>query len=561
MKERGINKKVVVLVLALLCVLLFSVLSTMLVFLVKNKNNNIQPRAAYTFNDSNGRIEKTSDSRYKNNTDFYITTPKGMNEFNISVAYGCDFAGKNVYLDSDVDMNGYNWCPAGTSMDGEEWHGEKSFKGTFYGQFHTIKNISTKISSISWYAGSPGMGMFARLEANGNNVAVKNVRLQNVTYVATTNRGENDLYDVGGIAGEISTNQSNTVTIENCIVENLSVSIAETSTNHMYGGLVGFACHYNVSGESPNLILKNCLVNGMSASSGGNAIDDMIYSIGPGNSNIRADNEIKLGNSLSITDCVGNADYYTYTSLRNVDEVHFKNYTTASGIYKHSPSLLYTSWGSASSIGGTVSETGKDWYYATGYKQGCPYLREFMSWSSLGFSTHGSNSIEKWVKVPSDAKNTVKSNLNSQLANLTLTVLGETVTAQLTDGYNFDGWINSEDNYYAQFSLKTFKVSFDAHSQTTNLRTNLALGTTYYIYYNNEITITTTSYSKSGCYSSITYAFTDTGGVTRKITYYPIDGYYLTNTSINTLTSFGVTKEYVGLSVSTAQKTYSPSFG
>ena len=157
---KNLSKSTKIVLLTLVSVFLLSSLSILIVNLIRHieqKTTNIDAsESSYTFDDTNGRFKSEKDSNYSSNTDFYITTPKGLHEFSVSVAYDCTFSGKNVYLSNDIDMSGWNWQPIGTSMDGGTYHkngrafNSNVFKGTFDGDGHTISNLTTTITDSPW---------------------------------------------------------------------------------------------------------------------------------------------------------------------------------------------------------------------------------------------------------------------------------------------------------------------------------------------------------------------------------------------------------------------------
>lgn len=109
----------------------------------------------------------------------------------------------NYVLSADLDFTGYTWVYVNTS-----------FKGTFDGQDHSIKNLS--MTGLTGYA-----GLFPR--ANG--ATITNLVLDNIT-IETTARA-------GLLVGRI---ENNPATIENIVVKNSNVSGGDSNG---VGGLVG----------------------------------------------------------------------------------------------------------------------------------------------------------------------------------------------------------------------------------------------------------------------------------------------------------------------------------
>ncbi|MBO5954777.1 MAG: hypothetical protein J6Q13_02265 [Clostridia bacterium] len=550
-------------------------------------------------------------AQYNSWTNVGIENAFGLIAFSHSVANGYTFEGKTVYLlgniEGDYITNNSdlgNYVPIGANMwSGNnattKYNGKTAFKGTFDGQGFTITNLTTTIASRDGDSNDIHLGFFAQLTGNA---IVQNLRINNFTITGYAHNNDVNTL-IGGIVGYV--NQvaipDDKITIQNCLVSNLNVN-----TYHAYtvvGGLVGYA-KVNLSNE---LYINECAVNTIAVNT--NVKCDSIGGLiaktyGYYSRYIRQEGDSISYSKMSMLNChIKNlsvtgqsADYianlspargHVHYESYSINQVYSKGETENTAFFYNISKCVsqgnngfdaikintetridctseYVITEKDTTTGLTCSSVGGEsstftWYYAASYNGGYPYLRQFLSWTNLGFSLYGDDTIEQWVSVPSDGVGDAHNSLAIQLSNLTLDVFGQSVTAGKTDPYDFNGWTKSGNNYYAQFSLKTFKVSFVGQSNTTNTSSNLTFNTDYYIYYDGSITISYTSYSKQG-YSSITYTFTDTGGTTRSITYYPTNGHYLTTTSIDSLSSIRVYSEYSGLSVKTAQKVYTPSF-
>ena len=120
------------------------------------------------------------------------------------------FAGKTVYLESNVDLSGINWTPIGDPMS-DEYVG---FEGTFDGQGYTISNLTIDNPS-AW-----GQGLFG-YNANKTTV-IKNLNINNVNIKAEDTSG--------AVAGYFQFG-----TIENV---NVTGDVKISGAQHM-GGIVG----------------------------------------------------------------------------------------------------------------------------------------------------------------------------------------------------------------------------------------------------------------------------------------------------------------------------------
>lgn len=181
-------------------------------------------------------------------TEFYITNAAQLAGFvagaNSYIDYPDKFAGKTVYLMTDIDLNnkelpdnnGINADFYGT-LDGKG-HTIRNFKqnssrgGFFNGNFHgTAKNIIFKNADIT---GSDGAGVFA-YDITSATALVDNIIIDTCTVNSTGN--------AGGIVGWTD------CTIKNCLVKNSTI----TSTGESAGGFVGQGQNYKGKG-----LIYNC---------------------------------------------------------------------------------------------------------------------------------------------------------------------------------------------------------------------------------------------------------------------------------------------------------------
>ena len=117
--------------------------------------------------------------------------------------------GINITLTSDIDLSGIDWTPIGIDYNHQ-------YTGTFDGGGHTITGLA--VTGSDNYA-----GLFGCIGSGGK---VKNVTLKDVKI-----ESDNDMSDVGGVAGYSYGN------IENCSV---SGSVSGSGMNGFAGGVVGY---------------------------------------------------------------------------------------------------------------------------------------------------------------------------------------------------------------------------------------------------------------------------------------------------------------------------------
>ena len=127
--------------------------------------------------------------------------------------------GINITLTADIDLKGIDWTPIGKDDN-------KAYTGTFDGNGKTITGLT--VTGSDQYA-----GLFGYIGSGGT---VKNVVLEGVQI-----ESDNDMSDVGGVAGQSYGN------IENCSV---SGSVSVSGTNSIAGGVVGYQTGGSITGCS-----------------------------------------------------------------------------------------------------------------------------------------------------------------------------------------------------------------------------------------------------------------------------------------------------------------------
>lgn len=131
--------------------------------------------------------------------------------------------GINITLTADIDLKGIDWTPIGKDDN-------KAYTGTFDGNGKTITGLT--VTGSDQYA-----GLFGYIGSGGT---VKNVVLEGVQI-----ESDNDMSDIGGVAGQSYGN------IENC-----SVSGSVSGTNSIAGGVVGYQLVGSITGCSSSATVK-----------------------------------------------------------------------------------------------------------------------------------------------------------------------------------------------------------------------------------------------------------------------------------------------------------------
>ena len=173
-----------------------------------------------------------------------------------------DFQNKTVKLDKDIDLNDLAWTPIGrigtTSTDFTY-----SFRGTFDGQNHTVKNLDVDNTGWAGLFGIAYQATFKNVKLSGVSInsnrmagslvgqlygSIDNCHAENVNIFVIPN-AVGDTYDngdkVGGIVGWLGDNGNNR-TLTNCSVKN-----AEISAYRDVAGIAGYVAQSTtVSGNS-----------------------------------------------------------------------------------------------------------------------------------------------------------------------------------------------------------------------------------------------------------------------------------------------------------------------
>lgn len=134
------------------------------------------------------------------------------------------FDGKIVYLDNDIDLYAVDENDEPVCFDPiGSYRFDKSFKGTFDGQYHTIFNLNQNTWALNngYYYNDCGLGLFGAVE----NGTVKNI-----------------VIDGAGISGESALCGVVASVAQDAIFENITVKNSNCADYQYYaGGIVGWA--------------------------------------------------------------------------------------------------------------------------------------------------------------------------------------------------------------------------------------------------------------------------------------------------------------------------------
>ncbi len=500
---KALSKKAKIILLTLVSVFLLSSISILIfncVGLSKQKHHESKVDAAYTFDDTNGRFTSESDSNYSSNTDFYITTPKGLHEFSVSVAYGCTFFNKKVYLSNDISMSGWNnWQPIGASMNGTTLHNTKTFAGHFDGNGHTVSNLSTTIDD-SPRGSHFYLGFFTQLTEHAT---VENLRIKDFTINLNEDHG---YANVGGIAGAFASAYNSYTSIKNCTVDGFSINSKVTQSS--YAGIVGVVQPYDVTLESlprmENVHLKSFTADVTSS---------FVYSL--------------------CTYAVCEVENYVVqeTEYPVNSEGKFANgWDSTNKIFSDDDSIV-------NSTGGPWGTT--LWYWAGDYNDGYPYLRDFISWQLIVFSGDTADDPDSYVSVNSIH---IPEGLDASILKDTrnLEFYERTLSLNYSDCFEFTKWnytpnpsTSHAGSYKMEIERKTLNIKFASVSNATaTCGANTSLNTNYNLGCGGVVRVTYGTKNIKEGYKSITIYFIDMDNVQRSVTYTANAGYVIEKSSI-----------------------------
>ena len=181
----------------------------------RNLSAAITPEAGKFYNITLNKEKGYTDDGQGNYT---VTSAEGLK--NIAKLVNEEWKlGINITLTADINLKGIDWTPIGKDDN-------KAYTGTFDGNGKTITGLT--VTGSDQYA-----GLFGYIGSGGT---VKNVVLEGVQI-----ESDNDMSDVGGVAGQSYGN------IENCSV---SGSVSVSGTNSIAGGVVGYQTGGSITGCS-----------------------------------------------------------------------------------------------------------------------------------------------------------------------------------------------------------------------------------------------------------------------------------------------------------------------
>ena len=395
-----------------------------------------------------GRITSIEDDRYKNYKFFSISNYEELLNFSVSVAYGCTFQGKIVYLEENIDSCApgprqyANWQPIGASMNTYAYHGAKAFEGTFDGNYKTIKNLSCRIDSFSAASlESIKMGLFSYT----HNAIIKNVRLQNMS-LKNYNSDFCGFYMSAfvGIAEGF-------VQFEECLVDNIVLNLQDGAKDVYFGGFIGY---FNTTVASGSCSITNSMISNLT-------VNGSDYK------------EIKtICSKSNVNWFLGVSTNYSFKTIiiKNCNDFgNVKEYD--SELFKIGDNIVYKDRDECIL---ELKEKEDMWYIppTNEFNGGWPYLKAFIEFNYWTFTPGENGKInDSTDSVVIEIPNTI--DISSLVSINHHLFYGTEILAEGNDGYKFKDWTNSEDGktFTANFELKPFKIYIDPTSITYNGRT------------------------------------------------------------------------------------------
>ena len=181
---------------------------------------SILPMAVFAEETSTDSWDGTADTSWYQGgvTEFHLTTAEQLAGLaQIVNETGDVFQGVTIYLDTDVDLSGYEWVSIGTGNNIANYFG-----GTFDGQGHVIKNLTSTNS------GNGSYGFFGVISQNGS---VKNLGIVDAN-IQTPN-------DANSLEMGILADWVNSGTVINCYSTGTIVSAHQSGGFQLIGGLIG----------------------------------------------------------------------------------------------------------------------------------------------------------------------------------------------------------------------------------------------------------------------------------------------------------------------------------
>ncbi len=172
---------------------------------------------------------------HESETSYIIETPEQLAGLAQLVKEGESFAGKQILLGADIDLNGKAWTPIGAQSS----YTGTNFTGTFDGQYHTVSNFTCNQNLA---------GLFSILAASS---CVKNLGIADAQIVSSSTSSS---YGAGAVAAMLKAGNPAGPVIENCWTEK---DVSVSAEKGYVGGIAGQISGYG--GTAP--MISGCVNN------------------------------------------------------------------------------------------------------------------------------------------------------------------------------------------------------------------------------------------------------------------------------------------------------------
>ena len=189
--------------------------------------------------------------------------------FAFSVNGGKTYAGEEVNLLADIDLNNVNWTPIGLNADSS-----KVFKGTFCGNNHTITNLKV-VRDTSYEA----VGLFGALNGTVKDLNIVGAEIRHISAPGSNGATSNG---TAVVAGSIY----NSGLIENVTVTGNENSPVIVEGNRYVGGIAGYVYGDVKSCSVSNITLKAVPDNETGKFDNGDKVGGIIGYLGEGDHSI-----------------------------------------------------------------------------------------------------------------------------------------------------------------------------------------------------------------------------------------------------------------------------------
>lgn len=196
---------------------------------------------------------------------YFITKASELAYLAQQVNNGNTYENNYFQLIRDIDLNGEQWTPIGTTQN--------SFRGIFDGTGHIISNADISLSKTLPTENVESYGIFGSIGGSDNtDSVVKNVEISNINIYLTANGNTNTDstikgYHIGIVTGSIYQRAkiTNVIVKNSTITDTNTINIRGNSFQLSVGGIAGYATRNSNNTSDPGngkrYAIENCFSN------------------------------------------------------------------------------------------------------------------------------------------------------------------------------------------------------------------------------------------------------------------------------------------------------------